>query len=243
MIKILSIGNSFSQDATRYLHQIAKADNCEIKTVNLYIGGCPLYKHYINAIEDRNDYLMEFNGQNTGFRVSIMEALVSDEWDIVTLQQLSSKSVDYETYQPYLDYMKSYINKYSPKAKIYMHQTWAYEKGSDRLCNELGYTNETEMLSDIKSAYKKAAEDIKAEGIIPSGELFDDLLKNGIQKIHRDTFHATLGLGRYALGMLWYAFFSGNDISNNAFSETDEPITGEEIEIVKKSVNSIIKRR
>lgn len=242
MIKILAIGNSFSQDATRYLHQIAAEDNTEIKVVNLYIGGCSLYRHYINALDDRKEYMLEFNGHSTGFKVSIKEALVSDEWDIVTLQQVSHKSNDYETYQPYLDYMKSYIDKYSPKAKIYIHQTWAYEQGSNRLCNEMGYTDYKEMLSDIKTAYAKAADTIGAEGIIPSGELMVALLENGIPKVHRDTFHATLGIGRYALGLLWYRVLTGKDINRSGFIKTDEPITDKEIEIVKHAVNHITRR-
>lgn len=38
MIHILAIGNSFSEDATHFLHQIAEADNVSMKVVNLYIG-------------------------------------------------------------------------------------------------------------------------------------------------------------------------------------------------------------
>jgi len=34
-MNILSIGNSFSQDAQRYLHQIARADKTDLKCVNL----------------------------------------------------------------------------------------------------------------------------------------------------------------------------------------------------------------
>ncbi|MBQ7726439.1 MAG: DUF4886 domain-containing protein, partial [Clostridia bacterium] len=41
-MKVLSIGNSFSQDAQRYLHGIARADHTEMRAVNLYIGGCSL---------------------------------------------------------------------------------------------------------------------------------------------------------------------------------------------------------
>ena len=39
---ILSLGNSFSQDAQRYLHGIAKAGGASIESFNLCIGGCPL---------------------------------------------------------------------------------------------------------------------------------------------------------------------------------------------------------
>ena len=38
-LKILAIGNSFSSDATRYLHQLADATGIPTKIVNLYIGG------------------------------------------------------------------------------------------------------------------------------------------------------------------------------------------------------------
>ena len=34
-MNILAIGNSFSQDATRYLNAIAKADNVDLTVVNL----------------------------------------------------------------------------------------------------------------------------------------------------------------------------------------------------------------
>ena len=39
-MKILAIGNSFSQDATAYLHRMAEAGGMETKIVNLFIPGC-----------------------------------------------------------------------------------------------------------------------------------------------------------------------------------------------------------
>ena len=40
-MKILSVGNSFSQDAHRWLHHIAGLSGVSMETVNLYIGGTP----------------------------------------------------------------------------------------------------------------------------------------------------------------------------------------------------------
>ena len=166
-MKILAIGNSFSQDATRYLHQIARADGVDMTVVDLFIGGCPLHKHYVNMLTDDKKYSLEFNGQSTGFMVSLSEALLSREWDYITVQQVSHKSVDYDTYQPYLDELCRYVRQYSPKAKLVVHQTWFYEKDSKRLCQELGYTAPEEMLADIKAAYAKAAQAIDASLTIP----------------------------------------------------------------------------
>ena len=52
MMKVLAIGNSFSQDATHYLHKIAASDGVEMKVVNLYIGGCSLEQHWKNIQAD-----------------------------------------------------------------------------------------------------------------------------------------------------------------------------------------------
>lgn len=241
-MNILSIGNSFSHDAQRYLHRIAKADGIELNTFNLFIGGCSLSRHYRNMLSEQNAYELEMNGESTGFYVSLKEALLNRDWDIVTIQQVSHESPYYETYQPYLNSITDYVKSCVPKAKIAVHQTWAYEQDSYRLNTELGYSDHRDMFNDITDAYKKAATDIGTDLIIPSGELFQKLISSGIEKVHRDTFHADSGIGRYAQGLLWYAFLTGNDISNNTFTDTDKPITQNQSEIAKKCVNGILSK-
>ena len=66
-MKILAIGNSYSSDATRYLYGIARADGVKIKVVNLYIGGCSLYRHYRNMLSSEKAYTMELDGISSGF--------------------------------------------------------------------------------------------------------------------------------------------------------------------------------
>lgn len=234
---ILSIGNSFSCDAQRYLHQIAKADGVEINCFNLYIGGCNLSKHYRNIMSDAKAYTLQMNGTSTGFFVSVKEALLNRDWDIVTLQEASPKSLNYENYQPYLNSIADYVRHMVPKAKIVLHETWAYEQDSERLNNMLGYKDQKDMYNDLKKSYEKAVNDVKADFIIPSATLFQSLLSSGIKKIHRDTYHASLGLGRYALGLLWYRILSGNDVSDNSFSDFDEEITFHDTQIIKECVN------
>ena len=238
-MNVLSIGNSFSQDAQRYLHQIARSDGVKLNAFNLYIGGCSLSQHYRNILGEQREYTLEMNGNDTGFKVSLKEALLNRDWDIVTVQQVSHQSPRQDTYQPYLNYLVDYIRCLVPEAKIAIHQTWAYEQGSDLLHKELKFCSHQEMLSNIVSAYQKAAQDINADYIIPSGEVFGALLENGIEKIHRDTFHASLGLGRYALGLTWYSSLTGNDITGNSFADFDEEVSDEEIAIAQKCVSKV----
>ena len=241
-MNLLSIGNSFSQDAQRYLHQIAKADGAVINCFNLFIPGCPLCLHHQNMLNGKNAYTLEMNGESTGFFVSLKDALINREWDVITIQQVSDRAPYYETYQPYLNEVIEYVRGLVPNAKIAIHQTWAYEQGSSRLNSELGYNSYKDMLSDVVSSYKKAAEDINADFIIPSGEVLGAMLENGIEKIHRDTFHASLGLGRYALGLIWYKILTGNDVLENPFCDFDEEVSAEQLVIAKKCVQEVAEK-
>lgn len=238
-MNILAIGNSFSQDATRYPHGIARAAGKELTVVNLYIGGCSLERHFRNMHSGERAYQLEYNGELTGFSVSLQEALLNRQWDYITLQQCSKCSTDYETYQPYLAELAAYVKKLSPKAKLVIHQTWAYEADSKKLCELMGYTKPEQMLGDLRQAYKQAAQSLDAK-IIPSGELFAKLLENGVEKVHRDTFHACKGVTRYALGLLWYRFFTGNTVENDNFADFDEAVTPQEREAAIRSVMEIL---
>ena len=239
-MEILAIGNSFSQDATRYLHQIARAAGEKLNVTNLYIGGCSLERHYRNMLSGERAYQLESNGVKTGFPVSLEEALWNRKWDVVTIQQVSSQSIDAETYRPYIFALTDMIRECAPKAKLLLHETWFYEENSIRLTQEMGFPTEKAMLDKIQTAYAQIAGEVGADGIIPAGTLFGKLREAGIPKLHRDTFHASYGLGRYALGLLWYRYLTGNQVTDNTFADPDEPISPEEYEIAKKCVDALI---
>ncbi len=234
-MKILAIGNSFSQDATRYLRGIASADGEEWEVVNLYIGGCPLQTHYENALEDKKTYEVQIDGSSTGDVSSIKEALESRQWDVITLQQASTQSDDYGKYQPYLDFLIDYVHKYARGAKIYLHQTWAYPNGSG-LLQTYGYATFFDMFEKVEKAYKQALSKTKTDGLIPTGTLIRDLLLDGVKTLYRDGLHLSLGMGRYAAALLWYAILSGKDIQEVSFSAFDEKIDELEIQLVKEKI-------
>lgn len=238
MIKVLSIGNSFSQDAQRYLFKIGKNEGVEFKSVNLYIGGCSLQTHYMNMVQNKPGYSYELNGEPLGIFVSIADALRSDKWDIVTLQQASNLSPNYETYVPYITKIAESVRLFCPNAKIMIHQTWAYEQDSKRLNEELGYGDQHDMFRDIEKAYQKAAEVVSAVGIIPCGKAMLQAIDNGIGRIHRDTFHADLGVGRYMLGLIWFKALTG-EMAKCTFNEFDVEVNDEQIAIAIKTVKEV----
>ncbi|MBE6973008.1 MAG: DUF4886 domain-containing protein [Ruminococcaceae bacterium] len=234
-MNVLAIGNSFSNDAIRYLHQITRAGGQKLSVVGLYYGGCTLDRHYRYMLAEEKGYELVYNGHSTGFFISLKQALLSREWDVITVQQASGRSFDPDSYYPYINALVDYARQCAPKAKIVVHQTWAYEQGSAKL-EKVGYADHKDMFADIQKAYELAAEKIGADGIIPSGQLFQNMLAGGFEKIHRDTFHATLGAGRYALGLLWYRMITGTDVTDNLFCDFDEEVTQEEISTIKRLV-------
>ena len=240
-MNILAIGNSFSQDATAYLYGIAHNRGEKLYVVNLYIGGCSLGRHHRNMHSEARVYDLQVNGMCTSFKVSLKEALLDRAWDVVTLQQASPLSGDYESYQPYLRELSAYVRQLCPKAQQIIHQTWAYEDGSAKLAG-LDYVTSGEMLTALKKAYDKAAAEIDADDLIPSGELFGLLLESGITRLHRDTFHASLGVGRYALALLWYAVLTGNNVDDDDFNDLEDYVSPEDRATVIDCIRELLQK-
>ena len=113
-MKVLSIGNSFSEDAQRYLSRLAKDNGEDLLTVNLMIGGCSLETHYQMMKSAENKYMLEVNGSATGIWVNMPQVVKSTKWDVITLQQASHSSFDYDTYMPYAKEIVDFVRENNP---------------------------------------------------------------------------------------------------------------------------------
>lgn len=237
-MNVLMIGNSYTVDASRYLHRIARADGVQLTTVCLYIGGCPLERHFRNMHTEADTYELYINGEASGFFVSLKEALLNRSWDVITFQQASHFSINYASYQPYLDELMTYTKKLCPKAKHVIHQTWSDAADSRRL-EPFGYADTKAMFADVEQAYATAMENTGADMLVCSGKLILTLYEKGLAPVWRDHGHVSYGIGRYALGLLWYRMLTGNDIMNNPFADLDEPVSQEQIAVIKDCVSAI----
>ncbi len=221
-MKVLSIGNSFSQDAHKWLYPITQAYHGDIHAVNLYIGGCSLQTHWGNFLSGEPAYDLEINGVKEG-KISITEALRSDDWDVITLQQVSHLSGDSSTYYPYLTQLYEGVRSLSG-AKVYIHQTWAYEKDAGHGGFAFYGNDQKEMHDALTAAYRNAARKLGCP-IIPVGDAIQHLREhttifdyaNGGLSLTRDGFHLSWLYGRYAAALVWYKTLLGGDISEICF--------------------------
>lgn len=227
MKKILAISNSFGVDATRYLYGIARAAKEQVKIVVLYISGCSLYRHYRNMLSEEKAYEYFINGIRSGLCVSLKEALLSDEWDAVTFEQCIPQGL-YESYFPYLPELSEYAKKLAPTAKQYIHMTWSCSENSKQIA-DLKYESREDMIFCIRRACTRAAEYIGASGIIPCLDAMCKLYDERGDLTYRDGYHASLGLGRYTLGCVWFMTFFEKDVENNKFRDFDIEMTEEDV--------------
>ena len=247
MINILAIGNSFSQDATQYLHQIAEADGVETKVVNLYIGGCSLERHWANVQSGAKDYLYELNGKSTERYVSVQEALQEEKWDYIVTQQASHDSGWAETYEPFLGSLVDYIRKQVPGAQILIQETWAYEIDSTHGNFPRYHNSQQEMYERLSRAYNEAAHRHGLK-LIPCGDVIQELRKippfvyeEGGISLCRDGFHMNYIYGRYALAAVWYKTITGNSVAENTYIPItpfapDEKVDMESLRVVKDTI-------
>ena len=228
MMKICSIGNSFSQDAHKWLHKLAKENGIEAETVNLVIGGCSLQMHWNNVENNSASYGLEVNGNPAERMISMEEALKMDQWDIVTIQQVSWQSGMPQTYEPYLSRLAGLIRSLQPAAKLYFHQTWAYETDSGHDGFVLYRNDQAEMYRCIQNASNLAAQAIHAE-MIPAGRVIQTLretvpefdYQNGGASLCRDGFHMSFDYGRFAVAATWLRTLTGVKVEAAEFEDFD----------------------
>ena len=238
-MKLLSIGNSFSTDSHRFLHSLAEQNDVNLDCYNLFIGGCSLETHWQNYAQNNAFYDLEINGNEATRKISINEALTMEKWDVVTVQQASAYSGNFESYLPYLTDLAKVIKEKVPTAKIYFHETWSYEIDS---LHEgfLNYnSNQKEMYLCIKESSKKANDLINAE-IIPTGDIIQFVrenipefdYKNGGLSLCRDSFHLSEDYGRFLAGAVWFKKLTGQELKEHPFMNFD-------YEILKKLITAV----
>lgn len=208
-IKVLAIGNSFSEDAVEhYLHKIATAKGKTIVIGNMYIGGCSLERHFNNSVSGSTDYeyrKIEADGTFTrtpGF--TLEQALADEQWDVVTLQQCSPESGRFESYEPYIKELIKYVKaRTGRKVRLMFHQTWAYAKDSSHPDFGNYDKDQNVMYEAIMKASRKAVGKYNLK-VIPSGTAIQNarsFLGNDNQT--RDGFHLN-GFGQYTASCVWY---------------------------------------
>lgn len=255
-IKILSIGNSFSQDTVFYLYDIAKSAGVDIIVGNMYNSGCSLERHWNYAQNNDKAYIYyKWTSNNmTAIENQTMKNIILDEqWDYITIQQSSGESGIYSTYQPYLNKLITYVKGLStnPNVKLALNMTWAYSSRSfNENFNYYNY-NQNIMYNAITRSYKQALDESGITLLIPSGTAIqnartDKYLKSIGNDLTTDGYHLNTGIGRYIVGLTMFeTIINEEGIKKDIFTDVKfYPYTSDNKEdlspLVKRAVKNAV---
>lgn len=231
VIKVLAIGNSFSEDAAEaYLDDLARGGEVKMIIGNMYIGGCSLERHWNNATQNLPDYAyrkIDLEGNRVEkAKVSLEEAIADEEWDYITFQQASHFSGVYSTYLPYLPNLLAYVKARvkNPDVQFAFHMTWAYAKTSTHN-GFVKYNNDQLVMFDaIVDAVHRATLKSGIDLIIPAGQAVQYARESELgDNFCRDGYHLN-DLGKFTAACVWYEVLTGNSVVDNPFklAETTE---------------------
>jgi hypothetical protein len=172
-VRLLTVGNSFSHNATHYLGELAKAAGDTLILHEANVGGASLELHWGKAVafEKNPD---DKNGLYAGGR-SLKGELTSGKWDFITLQQASIKSHDVTTYRPFAGQLMDYIRQNAPGATVLLHETWEYRADDPRFAQKAAVAGEPatqdEMYQGLSGAYRAIARELGVR-LLPVGDAF-----------------------------------------------------------------------
>jgi len=172
-VRLLTVGNSFSHNATHYLGDIAKAAGDTLILREDNIGGSSFDIHLKKMEVAAKDPKSKLGTYTEGR--SLKDDLTQKQWDFITIQQASIKSHDVATYRPYAQQLADFIRQHAPAATLLMHQTWEYRVDDSRFSQKVPKPGEPktqdEMYAGLKNAYATIANELKVK-LIPVGDAF-----------------------------------------------------------------------
>jgi len=218
-LKVLDIGNSFTNDATALLPFITEASGSDVSNICLYkaIRSSGSFKSWYDVYCD-NDTAYTYNikkvfgglsanvstGKGSKGNGSLFRKLLMDEqWDVIIIQPYYYGLGNGSSLEGYLNKFISVIKEHQPNAVIgfhIVHSLWDYHKS-----NKEGSSYERWKL--ICSATKSLQEEYGVDFIIPYGTAIENLRSSSLNNeydLTRDGLHLAYGLGRYTAACCYY---------------------------------------
>ena len=222
VIKVLAIGNSFSEDAvTQYLYELAAAQGDSLVIGNAYIGGCNIDRHLNNLRDNKADYQYQkiVGGVRTIEHQAELSRIILDEpWDVITLQQVSQLSGVPESYAN-LPALRRAVKLLAtnPQVEFMWHMTWAYARSFKDERFRVYDFDQTKMYTAIVSCLRTEVPTSLITKVIPSGTAIRLARYRLGDILTRDGMHLSYTLGRYTAACAWCEALTGRIVDGNSY--------------------------
>ena len=223
IVRILGIGNSFTQDALEaYIMPIILGQGKKAIVGYPYLGGCWQSLHvqnYKNDTKAYNYYKYDEEGKQTSTGkngASLKQAITDERWDYVFIQSDHDSTGIVQSYIPHLNNLIEIVQTAcsNKDVKIGMYMTWAYDSTSTRSAFAW-YNNDSQTMYDsIINATQIMMDkvNVKEDMLIPAGTAIQNARTSYIgHTLNRDGYHLNYDYGRYIASLCYYSRIFGED--------------------------------
>ncbi len=214
-LRILAIGNSFTNDTMRFVSKIANSAGYDVTVGVLWKGSVALCDHLRYIQNDEPEYQFDqFTSENGYERVTqeniAPSTVLKKNWDLVFLQQISHLSGEPSSYydaqgNSYVTQLIQQIRAASPNPELSFSwlMGWAYAQ-------DFGGTSFSRYNNDQLTMYHAITDTVKNtvwstgefESVIPVGTSVQNVRSSYVgDHMNRDGRHLSYGMGRYTAGM------------------------------------------
>ena len=203
-IKILGLGNSYSNDTFWMLKDIAESAGYKVTVGISHLSGGSLEEVY--DVINGNGTVTTYNkftasGLNARTNFNAKDIITDEDWDYIFIQQASTSAMDYTTYQPALGNLVSYLkaNATNPSVKLGINMPWVRPISN----GTIGTAEKQLQVNDaIVDACQQAMFDESLDIFIPTGIAVmngrsNEYLAQVSNELTRDGSHLDEGIGRY----------------------------------------------
>lgn len=223
-LKVLDIGNSYTDDATALLPLIAENSGIDMTNLCLYKAtrGGATYKNWYDVYNDKDiGYAYSISKVLGGLNANVVTGegpkgdgslfrslLTNEQWDVIIIHQMSSYAPYYNRWTEnsnagYLNELLNIIKKHQPKAVIgtyIIHSLWdKHARNKER--------SSFERWKLISQSVKQMQKDYGIDFVIPYGTAIENLRASSLNNeydLTRDGTHCGYGLCRYTAACCYY---------------------------------------
>lgn len=267
-LNILLFGHSYGVDCTEYLPLLmAESDITTVRIARFKKSNCSLKERYNFFVNDYSAGFSECVPGSTEWierSCTFKEAVAERAWDYVVFQNSLENQGRYNTAQPYLNDMVSYVchvqqNMFGKDPKICWNMFWPMSKlledttnkGLARRMEPYGHDSD-QMWEAYVRATKELMEDTGIENIIPSGTAVMNarasyLNTSEAREFTKDGYHMSSGVGRYIAACSWFEYFITPKYGVSVFGNTlrlpdaPSPVTDENAEFLQTCAVEAVK--
>jgi len=221
-LKVLDIGNSYTDDATAYVKDIVLSQGDDLHDMCLYmlLRGSASYRSWINKFNRTDNdvcFMLRVAGElpiacREGYEehpedTLFLDVLTNEQWDLIIIHQVSNYSTDYSLWNETgpaggLDEFLTILHNYQPNAAVGFLMVHSYSdnfEGNIEKSSKLRWQN-------IAKASEDFCNDYGIGFVIPYGTAVENIrtcLPNE-NDYSRDGVHLGHGLGRYVASCCYY---------------------------------------